>query len=112
MRLSVSDSSIINYSVQLFLFIFIFLFVFYRGRVPIKVKNKELYCYTFPFVRKFKCREIKSLDVSDRKVNIEFKGAVADIYVDYFFGIKSEVKNSELDNTLVEKGFFVTISFS
>ncbi|AUJ71762.1 MULTISPECIES: hypothetical protein [Pseudoalteromonas] len=77
-----------------------------------RVKNNELYCYTFPFVRRFKCREIKSLDVSDRKVNIEFKDAMEDVDVDYFFGIKSEIKNSELNDSLVEKGFFVTINFS
>lgn len=88
-RFSFSYDYFLDLTIKLFIFILLFIFVLIRGKTALKIKNGYLYCYSFPVVRKYKCTEIKNLELTDKKVRIFSEKKVID--VDYFFGIRNAI---------------------
>lgn len=84
----VADPSL-NLFISLTLLFATVLFVTRRGKSALRIKGEYLYCYSFPFLKKYPCEDIKHLELQHKKVRVVLQED--EVEIDYFFGIKGAV---------------------
>lgn len=88
-RIDFVADTLLNLLIKLVVLLTIVVWVIIRGKSALRIKGEYLYCYSFPFLKKYTCDEIKHLELQHKKVRIVLQESEAEI--DYFFGIKGAV---------------------